>query len=48
MPNQPREENRGRNIRVEAPLWDQAKRRAAERSETVSDAIRRFLQDYTR
>lgn len=46
MPNQPRPENKGRMVRVEDPLWKAAQERAAERGETVSDAIRRFLRRY--
>ena len=46
MPNQPRPDNPGRNVRVEAALWDAAKAKATERGETVSDVIRRALQRY--
>lgn len=47
-PNAPRPENPARAIRVEDPLWNAAKKRAAERNETVSEAVRRFLVRYTR
>jgi predicted DNA binding CopG/RHH family protein len=46
MPNQPRDDNPARAVRVPDPLWDAAKARAAERGETVSDLIRRALQRY--
>jgi hypothetical protein len=48
MPNKPRPENPARAIRVEDALWKAAQKRAAERGETVSEAIRRFLERYTR
>ena len=48
MPNQPRPSNPARAIRVEDALWKAAQERAAERGETVSEAIRRFLERYTR
>ena len=37
-----------RVIRVPAPLWERAKARADERGETVSEAVRKFLERYTR
>lgn len=37
-----------RLIRVPLPLWERAKARADERGETVSEAIRKFLERYTR
>lgn len=37
-----------RAIRVEDELWEAAKRRADERGETVSGAIRTFLRRYVR
>lgn len=46
MPNQPK--TPARSIRIEDALWRKAQERAAERGETVSDAIRRFLERYTR
>lgn len=46
VPNQPKTPLR--SVRIAADLWDAAKREAARRGETVSDAIRRFLEDYTR
>lgn len=48
MPNQPRPGNPARAVRIEDALWNAAKERAAERGETVSEAIRRFLERYTR
>jgi hypothetical protein len=35
-----------RVVRVEDELWDAAKAKAAERGETVSDAVRRALKRY--
>lgn len=37
-----------RVIRVPDKLWDAAKKRADERGETVSEAVRRFLERYVR
>jgi len=37
-----------RVVRVPDALWEAAKERADERGETVSDAIRKFLERYTR
>lgn len=37
-----------RNIRVELPLWDDAKAAADENDETISDVIRRALTDYVK
>ena len=39
---------KSRVIRISDRLWDAAKKRAEERQETVSEAVRRFLEDYTR
>lgn len=44
MANQPKTPLRA--IRVDPELWDAAKRRAAQRDESVSDVIRRALQSY--
>ena len=46
MPNQPK--TKARSIRIEDGLWRKAQERAAERGETVSEAIRKFLERYTR
>ena len=46
MPNQPK--TPARAIRVKDELWHKAQKRAAERGETVSEAIRRFLERYIR
>ena len=46
MPNQPK--TPARAIRVPDELWCRAQERAAERGETVSEAIRKFLERYTR
>jgi antitoxin component of RelBE/YafQ-DinJ toxin-antitoxin module len=43
-----REPKRNRVIRVPDRLWAAAKARADERGETVSEAIRKFLERYTR
>ena len=48
MPNQPRPGNKGRMIRVEDDLWAAAQKRATEKGETVSEAVRKFLERYTR
>lgn len=48
MPNQPRKDNPARAVRVPDDLWRKAQERAAERGETLSQAIRRFLERYTR
>lgn len=48
MPNQPRADNPARSVRVPDDLWHAAKERAAERGETVTDAIIRALRRYTR
>jgi antitoxin component of RelBE/YafQ-DinJ toxin-antitoxin module len=46
MPNKPKTPTRA--IRIEDELWRRAQMRAAERGETVSDAVRRFLERYVR
>lgn len=46
MPNQPK--TKARSIRIDDALWAKAQARAAERDESVTDAIRRFLERYTR
>lgn len=43
-----KEPMKSRVIRVSDRLWTAAKARADERDETVSEAIRRFLERYTR
>lgn len=48
MPNQPRADNTAHTIRCDTTLWEAAKERARENGETVSDAVRRFLAEYTR
>lgn len=48
MPNKPRDDNPARGIRVPDALWTAAKRRAEEKGETVSEAVRRFLERYVR
>lgn len=45
-PNDPKTPIRG--IRVPDALWDAAKRRADEKGETVSEAVRKFLERYVR
>lgn len=37
-----------RSVRVPAPLWEAAKAKAEERGETVTDAIVRYLNWYTK
>lgn len=48
MPNQPRDDNPARAVRIDDRLWQKAKDRAAEKGETVSDVIRRALERYTK
>lgn len=43
-----KEPKRNRVIRVPDTLWARARERADERGETVSQAIRRFLERYVR
>jgi antitoxin component of RelBE/YafQ-DinJ toxin-antitoxin module len=45
MPKQPM---KSRVIRVPDALWERAKKRADERGETVSEAVRKFLERYAR
>ena len=47
-PNAPRPDNKARTIRVPDDLWAKARERADERGETISDAVRRFLERYVR
>lgn len=44
----PKEPMKSRVIRVPDKLWLAAKKRADERDETVSEAVRKFLERYTR
>jgi len=44
----PREPMKSRVIRVPDKLWTAAKARAAQRGETVSEAVRKFLERYAR
>ena len=37
-----------RVLRVPEDLWERAKLRADERGETVSEAVRKFLERYTK
>lgn len=46
MPNQPKTPTRA--IRIEDGLWSRAQERAAERGESVSEAVRKFLERYTK
>lgn len=48
MANQPRPGNPARAVRVEDELWEAAKKKAAERGESVSDVIRRALERYVK
>lgn len=48
MANQPRKDNPARAIRVPDALWEKAKARAEEKGETVSEAVRKFLERYVR
>lgn len=44
----PREPKKNRVIRVQDSLWNAATKRADERGETVSEAVRRFLVRYSK
>lgn len=44
VPNQPKTPHR--SVRVPDKVWEKAKRRAASRGETMSEVIRRLLEDY--
>lgn len=46
MPNQPKTPNR--TVRVPDEEWFPAMQVAHDRSETITDAIRRFLREYVR
>lgn len=46
MPNKPKTPSR--NVRVETPLWQAAQKLATQRGESVSDVVRRALEDYVR
>lgn len=48
MPNQPRDDNPARTVRVPDGLWLKAKTQAADRGESVSDVVRRALARYVR
>ena len=45
MPKEPMEKV---SLRVPKPLWKRAMVRADENGETVSEAVRKFLERYTR
>jgi antitoxin component of RelBE/YafQ-DinJ toxin-antitoxin module len=36
------------NIRIKPDLWEAARKRAAEQGTTVSEAVRKFLEEYSR
>jgi hypothetical protein len=44
----PKEPMKSRVVRVSDDLWERAKRRADEKGETVSEAVRKFLERYAR
>ena len=44
----PRKPMKSRVIRVPDELWAKAKARADEKGETVSEAVRKFLERYSR
>lgn len=46
VPNQPKTPIRG--VRIPDDLWERAKKRADENGETLSHAIRKFLDRYSR
>lgn len=43
-----REPMKNRVVRVPEALWEKAKERADEKGETVSEAVRKFLERYVR
>jgi predicted HicB family RNase H-like nuclease len=44
----PKEQKENRTVRVQPKLWQAALARADERGESLSEAIRRFLERYVR
>lgn len=48
MPNQPRDDNPARQIRVDDNLWTAAKQAAANNRTTVSDIVRDALRRYVK
>jgi hypothetical protein len=44
----PKEPMKSRTIRVPEVLWQAAMKRADEKDETVSEAVRKFLERYTK
>jgi predicted HicB family RNase H-like nuclease len=48
MANQPRADNPARSVRVPDDLWAAAKAQAAQRGETVTDAVIRALKRYVK
>lgn len=49
MPNQPKAGNRGHYISsIPDELWAKAQATAADRGESVSAAVRRFLEEYAK
>ena len=44
----PKEPLKNRVVRVSDTVWEAAKRRADEKGETVSEAVRKFLERYAR
>jgi antitoxin component of RelBE/YafQ-DinJ toxin-antitoxin module len=48
VPNQPRPGTRAHNIRLDDDLWAAAQAEAEARGETVAEAVRKFLQRYTK
>lgn len=46
MPNKPKTPLR--SLRISDALWEKAKKRADEKGETVSEAVRKFLERYVR
>jgi predicted HicB family RNase H-like nuclease len=46
VPNKPKTPKRG--VRVDDELWEAAQREAADRGESLSEALRRFLERYVK
>jgi len=43
-----KEPKKNRVIRVQDSLWERAQKKADEKGETVSEAVRKFLERYVR
>jgi len=48
MPKHPDPDSVTRSLRVNRSLWDRAMEKADDRGESLSEAIRRFLERYSK